>query len=309
MLAGNGKMRGHAFFAAHEIEVQTVARRAQIFRMRSAGRPGQNNARLGPRGQRGREFVRLGKNQDRIRRKHLAEHALLLRDGFARTEELDMRHPDVGDDSDVRAREAGQRLDFAGVVHADFPDANLVGGFGRENGQRQTDVVVEVSLRLVDGELCRHNRGGEIFRAGFAIAAGQADDTGLETVAIPRGEALQRGERVGNLNQRESVWRAGHILCDDRANGTGLRGGGDKLVPVKILALQSPVEVARLERPGVLADVRNLHGSVAAEQDSAASCGQGMKRRRVHDQAALPRMADSASATSSNGTLRSANSW
>jgi hypothetical protein len=39
-------------------------------------------------------------------------------------------HADVGNDADIRAREAGERFDFTGVVHADFPDANLIGAFG-----------------------------------------------------------------------------------------------------------------------------------------------------------------------------------
>src|SRR5712672_2767285 len=56
--------------------------------------------------------------------RHAGEQAaLLVGDGLFRAHIADMDRPDIGDHADMRLDLAGQRLDLAGMIHADLEDA------------------------------------------------------------------------------------------------------------------------------------------------------------------------------------------
>ena len=308
VVAGHRQMGRHFFTGVNQFEVETVRGGTHFLRTQTIGRPGENNARFGPCGQRGCELIPLRKDQHRVGRQGLAKHSFFLRDGLARSEEFDVCHADVGNDADIRAGEAGERFDFTGVVHADFPDANLIDAFGRENGQGKTDMVVQVAFGFVHRKTRAGDRSGKVFGARFSIATREANHAGGKFVAIPVRQTDQCGLRIIDANEREIRGHIGNLARHHGTRGTGRRGGGDELVTVEIFTRKDPVEIARLQRARVFANVRHGNGAVPAEQNSAAGCGQSMESGRVHDQAAFSRMADAASATSSNGTLRSANS-
>ena len=87
-----------------------------------------------------------------------------------------MGDADVGDDSDIRLRQARERRDLARVIHADLPDADLVARRRLEYRLRQSDVIVEIALRFCDAKPVGQNRRGEILGACFAVAPGDGDD-------------------------------------------------------------------------------------------------------------------------------------
>jgi hypothetical protein len=87
-----------------------------------------------------------------------------------------MRDSDVGDDGDIRLRQAREGRDLAGMIHADLPDADLVPCPRLEHRLRQSHVIVEIAFRFCDAKTVRQNRRGEILRACFPVAAGDGDD-------------------------------------------------------------------------------------------------------------------------------------
>ena len=82
-----------------------------------------------------------------------------------------MRHADVRDDRRVGSGNAGQGRDFAGMIHANFPNSHFILGSRFQNGTRQTNVIVEIAFRLGDAKVSRQNRRGEIFRARLPVAS------------------------------------------------------------------------------------------------------------------------------------------
>ena len=79
------------------------------------------------------EVTGRGKKQHAIRRQRAGEHSLLLRDGFASPEELDVGRADVGDDPVFRPGNLAQRRNLAGMVHPHFPDRRGVFRCRRED--------------------------------------------------------------------------------------------------------------------------------------------------------------------------------
>ena len=219
-----------------------------------------------------------------------------------------MGHPDVGDQSDGRTGQPGQRLDLARMIHTDFPDADLILRGGRKDGQGQADVIVQVALGFVHHKARCGHRSGKILGAGFAIAPGQADHARFQPSAMPRSQLLQSAQGVIHPDQRECIREAGNRARNHRTRSPGGRSDSNKVMTVEIFPDQSPIKIPRLQGPGVLADRRHRRGPIAAEENTSAGGGQSMESGRVHDQAALPRIAADASATSSKGILRFANS-
>ena len=118
------------------------------------------------------------------------ERAFLGGDRFARTHELDVRDADVRDDGGIRRGDFRERGDFAGMIHADFPNGDLIFRRRFQHGARKTDVIVEVAFRFRDAKIRRQHRGGKIFRAGFAVAAGDGEHFERKRFPIIRGQVL-----------------------------------------------------------------------------------------------------------------------
>ena len=74
--------------------------------------------------------------------KSFGEVAFFMSDGVASVEEFQMGGADIGNDGDFWSDDFGERSDLAWVVHADFEDAELIGGLGLEEGKRDAEVIV-----------------------------------------------------------------------------------------------------------------------------------------------------------------------
>jgi hypothetical protein len=88
-----------------------------------------------------------------------------------------MRNTDVCNDADVGRGYFGQRRNFAGVIHSDFPNCDFVPRRGLQNRSRQADVIIKISLCFGDSKPPGENCRGEILRTGFAVASGYRDHT------------------------------------------------------------------------------------------------------------------------------------
>ena len=83
-----------------------------------------------------------------VRPQPLEDLELCLADALARTEKLDVRGADVGDDRDIRLRRRSHAGDLPEVVHAHLGHHDLGVPRHAEKRQRQADLVIQVALGL-----------------------------------------------------------------------------------------------------------------------------------------------------------------
>ena len=104
---------------------------------------------------------------------------------------------------------AGQRLDLAGMVHADLEHA--VARLARQAGEadRHADMVVEARRAGRGRRLGRKNGAQRVLGAGLADRAGDAGDARGAALAAGAAEIDQRLHRVGDAN--EIARRARHV--------------------------------------------------------------------------------------------------
>ena len=81
-----------------------------------------------------REIVIRLEDQHAVGRERLGERTFLPRNRIARSHELNVSRPDVGDNPQVRGSQPGQRSNLAGMVHAELKHSHLVAPVGAQEG-------------------------------------------------------------------------------------------------------------------------------------------------------------------------------
>ena len=151
----------------------------------------------------GPRIVGVDHRHPRIGKVH--EHAAFFRgDGFQCAHAGQMRALGVGDDGHRRLRQPGQRGDFARMVHTHFNDGSAMTGAEPQQGQRQTDVIVEIALRGQHGvaESGTQDAGDHFLGRRLAIAAGDSDERQGEARTPGLRQQAERDACIGNDNQR-----------------------------------------------------------------------------------------------------------
>ena len=91
-----------------------------------------------------------------------------------------MRHSDIGDHADVGARDLRQSGHLAEMADPHLQDGDLMFLPDIEDGKRESDLIVEVSLGLKYVEFLAEHGGDHLLCARLAYAAGDADDTDIQ---------------------------------------------------------------------------------------------------------------------------------
>ncbi len=110
--------------------------------------------------------------------------------------EFQMYRLDGGDDGDVRPDRFDQRLDFAGMVHADLEDGKPRRRRASRQRQRHAPVIVEGGGRGVSLALRAEHAAQRLLGRGLANRAGDRDHLRLQTRARGAGEIDETGEHV-----------------------------------------------------------------------------------------------------------------
>jgi hypothetical protein len=184
------------------------------------------------------EAVSLNATQDR---------GLLISDCLDAAEVADVGLFDSGDDGEVRLGQPGERFDFAGMVHADFCDAEGGVRRGTGQGQRHTPVVV-VRGNCGVGE----TSGGEdpaqhLLRSGLAHAAGDGDELAGEAPAGVGAEAGETSKRVIHVEER-ATRGFGVDHCGGRTASEGI---GHMTMAVAMLPGEGDEKVTGVQGAGV----------------------------------------------------------
>jgi hypothetical protein len=184
-----------------------------------------------------------------------------LHDGVPRSEDLDVRESDVGDDDDVRARDGAELGHIPFVASAHLRNDGLRVGRRREEGHGQTDLVIERTRTGVCSERAGKSRGGEVLRGGLAVRTGDPHHGGVHLGAFIGGQPHQRLPRRpdedGGAHNISSVGHD-HAAC---AGGRRFRNEPRTISP---LARQRDEQCAACDRPGIDGD--GIHLDVISHQ-------------------------------------------
>ena len=166
--------------------------------------------------------------------------------------------------------------DFARVIHAHLDDRCPMAGIDSQQGQRQTDVVVQIAARRQHGiaKLAPENGGDHFLGRRLAIRARHGDDRDFETGA-PRGSHPAEGNpRIGN-NQRRCAHRHARLPGHQQGAGTGGDGLLQEIVAIETLATQRHEQLPWFDRARVGGHAGNrLIGTAQDAADGALDLGE-----------------------------------
>ena len=175
---------------------------------------------------------------DTVGRQAKKNAALFGGDTFDAAHAFEMRTLGVGDDCHGWLRDASEVADFTRVVHAHFDDRSAMAAIEFEQGERQANVVVEITLcrqhSVAEGRF--QDTGDHFLARRFAIAAGDGDQRQFKATAPVSGERAKRQTRVAD----DDEWQAAildvgeRIDVDHGSGGAALGGACQKVVTVEI---------------------------------------------------------------------------
>ncbi len=174
----------------------------------------------------------------------------------------------------------------------------------REQGERQADVVVEVSPGVKNALLARvlaQDRGQHLFDGGLAVRPGHGDERGSEARAPVARQVAERAPRVADHQRRQRIFAA--VGAVDHGGGGFGRDALQELMPVEALAAQRDEQIALADRAAV--------GGNAAERDvtpAHAAAERGCRFAERHH-AGLRASAFFACSASENSLRRPRTSW
>ena len=199
--------------------------------------------------------------------------ALLVRDLFPASQELNMRGTDIGDDANVGSRNCGESCNFAPMVHAQFDHRLEVFLLSGEQGQRQAEFVVQVSVILQTGAGNREDAVNQFFGGCFSVAPGDCDDGSGEAVPVAFGQGTERLSRIGHrqgtgAGGRRILRKPG--LLDDQSGCPPRQGITDEFVRIVALAPYGQEELSRGNASGI--DPDSEERAFFGARDPAAPC-------------------------------------
>src|SRR2546421_8877832 len=230
---------------------------------------------------------KVGRHDGRSpRRERRHELALRPADALDGVDQLEVDRADVREHADLRTRDLAQGPNLAEAAHRELEDANLGVRLEPAEGQGDADLVVEARLRR--DRACRGcaECGEDVLRRSLPHRARDPDDACGAAVADVAADATERDERVVRDQRRSGAMRAS-VLEELRARPDGHE------------------QVAGGDSAGVDLDAREL----VLARVYLSEAGKEGGRKRNHAGVLRFRSAARATSRSSNGIVRSANSW
>ena len=101
-------------------------------------------------------------------------------------------------DTNMGLGETAQRGELSGAARSHFQDQEVVLRRGAQQSQRQANVIIQIPLGRPGGSLGGKDLGHQLFGRCFAVAAGNANHPRGKPLAVPGGEVLEGGQRIGD---------------------------------------------------------------------------------------------------------------
>ena len=182
----------------------------------------------------------------------------------------------IGHDTDIGPRDAGQVGDVSRSVAAHLDDGEAVRGVEAGQGQRHAELVVVIALRGQGRPLGRQDGGDHFLDRRLAVAAGNADDGHVETLAPGPGNPPHRRLHVLDEQLRQGIL---DLAADQRRFGAVFAGLAEELVAIVTLAGQRAEQVAGLDATGVVNHAADL--DVRADHPTAGQF-RHLRKAEVH---------------------------
>ena len=162
---------------------------------------------------------------------------LSLYDTLEATEAFQMRLADVGDEAIIGVSNMAEEVNLTRVVGAHLHDGNLSIRLDAQQGERHTDVVVQVALSVDDIVFLGQYRRDEFLGGRLAIGAGDGKHNSFALSAVIGGEVLQGLQSVIH-DEDALVLRQVFAVSDDEAGHALLGHLQGKVVGIEVLTFQ-----------------------------------------------------------------------
>lgn len=168
------------------------------------------------------------------------ELGLGMDNSFKRAEALEVGLADIGDKAKVGLSDSTQGIDLARMAGSHFDDSHLGIGRDSEDGERDAEMIVEITSGGMGAILAREDGKGKFLGGSFAVGAGDADKWNRQLLSVVTREVLQSRQDIGDEDTAVVEEKVG--VADDAKSGTVLQSLFDKRMTVDPLALESKEE-------------------------------------------------------------------
>ena len=160
-----------------------------------------------------------------------------------------MRFADVGDQSEIGLCDRAQQRDLSAMTRTHLHDAEFRRTVHRQQRQRHSDVVVEISLRDRYAVFPFQRPADQFFGRRFSVAARYADDRNGKIPAPLSGHVTQSQTGIGNDQRRQRIIFRNAFRHHSR--NPFFRQFGQKIMRIEILAFQCHKQIACADKTGI----------------------------------------------------------
>ncbi|MCU0623329.1 MAG: hypothetical protein MUF53_05620 [Gemmatimonadaceae bacterium] len=153
-------------------------------------------------------------------------------------EALEMFFADAGDHRDVGLDDRPQHRHLPRRVGADLHDGDVGGIRQRQQGERDTDAIVEVAAGRMNLERSPEGRPQQFLGRGLAVRSGHRDHRLAPRAASIPGEGPQRHERIADHEDRDAEPRGARGVAHHHGGSAGGHRLRQEFVGVEALAGQ-----------------------------------------------------------------------
>ena len=229
------------------------------------------------------QLVVLAVQNDRSVRLHVVkalgfrmEHAVPV------TQELKVAFSDIRDDHRIRLGRVGQLFHLAEVADPHLEHRDIVFLRETEDGQRQSEVIIEIARCLQNPVFPRKNGRDHFLRAGLAYGSCNPDHRNPQRPAVESGDFLNRLRRRVHTNAGEC--RFFFFSLGQSQKRAGLHRLRDEIVSVRTGSAHRNIEAARLRFAAVDRHRRHLpvQNGLRSEIGSSAGMRDIARRHLLH---------------------------
>ena len=235
----------------------------------------------------------------------LEELALGACDRLERAEWTQVRRRDVRDGAHRLGCDRRELCDLTFMVHAHLDEQRIVIELQREQGQGQTDVVVQIPPTPTDSQAARsQDSRAHLLRRGLSVGSGDGHDGTGEALAMSGRQVSEGADRIVDENRGSGILALARDQRPRRALGERI---GDVVVSIEALAPNRYEELPAFEASRVRRYSADRRCPVSAKLPAAevrelAECPAHARSPRIS-------RARRASIRSSNATRLSPRIW
>ena len=180
-------------------------------------------------------------------------------DPLKRTEAFQVGFADIGDQPTIGVDDVAQHRNLSGMVGARFHHRDVVRRREAQQGERHTDVIVQVALGVQHIVLFGQHRRRQLLGRRLAVGSRDLHDGRTELSAMMVGQLLERGEHI--VHPQASRIGSRHLgIVHHGISTTGRQSLSGKLIAVE----RSPFEGKENAAFGAVSGIGGHH-SVAFE--------------------------------------------